>query len=126
MGNSYLTPLGGNEVDILWANPSPESVFAAQSVDVPNAEKYKYLAISFGTESSSEVYNNGVFLFDLKSNKLNHAFGSTAYTICSRDVSVSGDSVTFSDGKLYTIYGTSSANIANNAMVPLFILGVTQ
>lgn len=125
MGNWPLTPLGGETAKILWKNPNLTSAFSPQAISISDLSSYKYIAVAVGTVYSSEIYNNGIFLINNDDSKINHMYGTTAYNICSRDASISGNSITFSAGKLYTSYGASASTTNNTVMVPLYILGVS-
>lgn len=115
---------GGKGAEILWRNQNPSSAFNAQSINIPGLDRYKYVAIIVGTDRISEVYNNGTFMISTSNSKVNHMYGTTAYNICSRDVSLTGDSATFSNGLIYPSYSGSEYSVNNSVMVPFCIVGV--
>ena len=107
-----------NEI-LLWENPSPWSTFGAQTISVPNINKYNFIKVKtkvYGTTIIDIVQRNGS-----GEQTLAYCTSNTLY----RTMRVNTDeTITFSAGTLFIAYNGQSGQTNNDIMVPYQIYGI--
>ena len=110
---------GGMEMDLLWTNSSPTSSFAAQTITVPNANKYKFLCILVKVDAGN---NGGVYtpLIPVIGQSVTSAvlWINQPYNYGQRHISYDGDDeITFENY-------VANSGVSNDVNVPLKIYGI--
>jgi hypothetical protein len=115
--------LGGMVCDLLWANSSPGSSFAAQTISI-NLSVYDFIAVeaAFNT-SSKDIKNMFFFKKNNDSTYTYHAMipnDALSYSMNRRFTSTNS-SLVFKEGIKNT---NGSGTTDNSAVVPLYIYGI--
>lgn len=117
---------GGFTADLLWTNASPNSSFAAQTIQVAGLSNYQfylfYIKFTTGTDSYDlnimEQGSGGLYVVYQQQS------GSNYYTkIEVRDVTISGDNVTFTTGSILSNAGSGTSGDAS-ICIPYQIYGI--
>ena len=109
-----------NELNLLWTNPDPASVFEHNDPIAPEIVNYRFLYIVH--KSSSSEYGVSVLINDdtITRPQSIHMYDGTA--VESRDVTITADGLKFADAT--TFFMTSDTYSHNDAAVlPLYIYG---
>lgn len=107
-------------MDLLWENPSPDSIFNSQTVNVPGLQNHKYIMIAYRGSGSML----GTFVVPTNQEGSFSVVSPDLVVLVSRVTTISGDSITFADNRVYSVLGSSSFSINNNSQVPLAIWGI--
>ena len=110
-----------NNPYVLWANPSPTSSFAGQTITLnDNISNYNYYEIIYRQTSGVGIYYSTGKIPSGQVCKM-MIFAATMYTRTLQDIS--GTSCQVGNCSNYTTYGSSTSTNVNDACVPYQILG---
>lgn len=107
----------GARWDLLWANASPSSSFAAQTLPL-DLSKYTHVGIRFAQYLDTQT-NFAIFKIGESG-----ALRSVVQYNCTRSVSVSATGVVFSGGYTWNTYSNGNTNTNNAMSVPKEIFGL--
>ena len=119
-----LANLGGVSMKSLWANASPTSDFAAQTISL-NLNGYEYVLVRYLYSTGYQSQNQIAIVKVGRDAYLTFTgVASTNVYLSQRTISVGSDSVTF--GKpVYKTYASTSNPTANNKYcIPVEIIGI--
>lgn len=113
----------GWEMDLLWTNASPTSAFAAQTINLDLSE-YDLIEIHFNMDASASTTIGEVTDKRIPVGKKAFCFGINGTAICSRNVTVSANSIVIEEGKAYGTYANATAYTTNTHLIPTIIYGI--
>lgn len=110
----------------VWSNPSPASIFEAQTVPL-DLSKYHFVMVGFATSTSTAGQDTEYFSIGAVNGKnaimLAYANFDAPNTIAlnRRDFTATSSGITFTAGRAKGVNSSSAATNSNNALIPVEI-----
>lgn len=102
------------EIEKVWENASPSSLFNAQSITIQNLQNYDYILMT-GAYSTGSYRNSLILSLTAIGDK--SSFCIAANIIATRHITIESNKITFGAGYQVNTYGGSSM-IANDVCIP--------
>ena len=112
---------GAYSMDLLWANASPASDFAAQTLAL-DLQDYDFVVISCNYADGTNVYGTNFCPKGFKTGLSAIAYSSNLY-IAMREATVDAAGITFGDGYRQSLNASSATKNAGNC-IPITVYGV--
>ena len=104
---------------LLWENASPSSVFAAQSINVNNAENYDHFLIDT-KDWVSEEFRNYYMVPKNKPSRIGYTgVENSSATYYGRELSINNNIFTFGEGKM-----NGTVSYPEQRVIPIEIYGM--
>lgn len=114
-----LSESGGVTMTMLWENASPSSVFAAQSINVNNAENYDHFLIDT-KDWVSEEFRNYYMVPKNKPSRIGYTGAENSSAMYySRELSINNNIFTFGEGKI-----NGAVSYPEKRVIPIVIYGM--
>lgn len=117
-----LTSLGATKMIPLWTNSSPDSTFAAQSLNI-DCTDYGMAVVLVRARKDYDNYTTAILVKNYNMSMTGQIATNNYIYYYMRDAELADDSITFGAG-LYIRSGSTNTTSTNEAMVPIKIWGV--